>query len=83
MTAVRDVIVPGSIRTEVTVWESTYVTLLCGRCGHEVQARHDANTARCKNCYRVCQLGTAAEAGPNVIPFRPRRKTPAIRPAIA
>lgn len=83
MTAIRDLIVPGSIRTEVTVWESTYVTVHCGRCGNGFDARHDARTARCKKCNRVCQLGTAAEAGLNVIPFRPRSKTPAARPAIA
>lgn len=72
MTAIRDVIVPGSLRKEVTVWERDMVTVRCGRCNSEFDAHADAKTTRCKRCQRVCRLDTAVKAGPNVIPLRRR-----------
>lgn len=72
MTAVRDVIVPGSVRTKVIHWECLVVTLMCGRCGSEFEARAECKTARCKQCNRVCRLDKAPEMGPNVISLRKR-----------
>ena len=83
MSAPLDLIIPGSFRVEVRTWETRLVTLRCGRCGAEFDARSECRTTRCGNCGRVCRLDTAQQAGPNVIPFRPRRKAPAARPAIA
>ena len=68
---IRDVILPGSIRTEPVIWETVLVTLRCGRCGHEFDARAECRTSRCKRCERVCRLDTAAAAA-NVTPIRRR-----------
>lgn len=73
MTAVRDLIIPGSLRTEVTTWETTYVTVRCGRCGSEFDARAECKTTRCKGCGRTCRLNRAADAGPNVVLLPGRR----------
>ena len=83
MTAPRDLIIAGSFRVEVRTWETALVTLRCGRCGDEFDARSECKTTRCGKCGRVCRLDTAEQAGPNVIPFRPRSNAPAARPAIA
>jgi hypothetical protein len=68
MIPVRDLIIPGSLRTEVTTLTWTLVTLRCGRCGSEFDARAECKTTRCKRCGRVCLLGT--ELPLNVIPLR-------------
>jgi tRNA(Ile2) C34 agmatinyltransferase TiaS len=70
MTACRDSIIPGSLRTEVTTLTETLVTLRCGRCGSEFDARAECKTTRCKRCGRVCRLDTATELAPNVTPIR-------------
>lgn len=63
-----DVVVPGSLRTEVRTQD--WVTVRCGGCGHEFEARAECKTTRCKNkkCRRTCRLD--CPAGPNVIPLR-------------
>ncbi len=68
--AIRDLIIPGSLRTEVTTWETQLVTVRCGRCGREFDARAECKTTRCQACGRVCRLDGAAEASPDVIPIR-------------
>ena len=73
MTTVRDLIVPGSLRTKVTTITHTLVTLRCGRCGAEFDAYAECKTTRCKRCGRVCRLDTAAELAPNVTPIRNAR----------
>lgn len=62
-----DVVVPGSLRTEVRT--QSYVTVRCGKCGTEFEARAECKTSRCKNCGRACRLTPPASAGPNVIPM--------------
>lgn len=74
MIALVDVIIPGSLRTEVTTWTSTYVTVRCGRCGTEFDARAECKTTGCKKCGRTCRLDRAAQAGPNVVPLRGRQR---------
>jgi ribosomal protein S27E len=49
--------------------EVTYVTVRCGRCQNEQEARASARTTRCRECGRTCSLTVPAD-GPNVIPFR-------------
>lgn len=66
---VRDAVVPGSARTVTYHEEVTYVTVRCGRCRNEQEARAGARTARCRECGRTCRLSAPA-AGPNVIPLR-------------
>jgi peptide subunit release factor 1 (eRF1) len=66
---VRDAIVQGSARTVIYHEEVTLVTVQCGRCGHEQEARATARTTRCKECNRSCRVAVPAD-GPNVIPFR-------------
>lgn len=68
--AIRDLIIPGSLRTVTSIWERSVITARCGKCGSEFDADAGAKTTRCKACGRVCQLSQAAEAGPNVIPLR-------------
>lgn len=64
----RDSIVPGSARLVVVHEEYTVVTVVCGRCGHEQEARAESKTTRCKACDRTCRL--PAVTAPNVIPLR-------------
>lgn len=76
MTAIRDLIVAGSVRTEVTTWERTVMSVICGRCGSRFDADADGRTATCKACGRTCRLEAAVQPGPDVIPIRrgrPRR----------
>jgi len=67
---VTDVVIPASLRTEVRT--QSYVTVRCGQCGTEFEARAECKTTRCKNkdCRRTCRLDHPAEASPNVIPLR-------------
>ena len=65
--AIRDSVVPGSVRVAVT--ESTYVTVQCGRCGARFETHVSFRTARCRSCGRVCRLDQAAGAAPNVTPI--------------
>lgn len=67
---IHDSIVPGTARVVVT--ESTYITVRCGKCAACFETHISFRTARCKNRGRVCRLGQAAEAAPNVIPIRRR-----------
>jgi ribosomal protein S27E len=64
----RDSIVPGSARTVTYHEEVTLVTVRCGRCSHEQEARATARTTRCKKCGRSCRLAVPV-TGPNVIPL--------------
>ena len=64
----RDSIVPGSARRVIISDEYTLVTVRCGRCGHEQEARAESKTTRCKACDRTCRLLPAAI--PNVFPLR-------------
>jgi hypothetical protein len=64
----RDVIVPGSVRTVVVHEEYILVTVRCGKCGHEQEARAESKTTRCTACGRTCRL--PRETAPNVIPLR-------------
>jgi hypothetical protein len=69
--AIRDLIVPGSVRVVVT--ECAYVTVQCGRCAARFETHISFRTARCKRCGRACRLDQAAltaEADPDVIPIR-------------
>jgi hypothetical protein len=68
MTRIADVVVPGSLRTEVRA--QSYVTVRCGRCSASFEARAECKTTRCKECGRTCRLSHPAEASPNVIPLR-------------
>ena len=65
----RDVIVPNSARVVIYREEFTLVTIRCGRCGHEQEARATAKTTRCTGCGRSCRVA-APETDPNVIPLR-------------
>jgi hypothetical protein len=65
-----DLIVPGSARNVTVHEEYTLVTVRCGRCGHEQEARAESNTTRCTACRRTCRLTFAAPAAENVIPLR-------------
>lgn len=65
---VRDSIVPGSARPVVIHEEYVLVTVRCGRCGHEQEARAESKTTRCTACDRTCRLHR--ETAPNVIPLR-------------
>lgn len=65
---VTDVVIPGSLRTEVRAQD--WVTVRCGRCGHQVEARAECKTTRCTQCSRTCRLDHPAGADPNVIPLR-------------
>lgn len=69
MTRIRDVIIPGSVRTKRVEW--TTVTARCGRCGHEQDVSAHGHTARCTACRRVMRLDHAADAE-NVTPIRRR-----------
>ena len=62
----RDTVVPGSAR--IVIIEYTLVTVRCGGCGHEQEARATSKTTRCKSCDRTCRLN--AETAPNVHPLR-------------
>jgi ribosomal protein S27E len=64
----RDAIVPGSARRVIISDEYTLVTVRCGRCGHEQEARAESKTTRCKACDRTCRL--AVGTAPNVHPLR-------------
>jgi hypothetical protein len=64
----RDSIVPGSARLVVIHEEYTLVTVECGKCGHQHEARASAKTTRCI-CGRNCRVD-APTADPNVIPLR-------------
>lgn len=65
----RDLIVPGSVRRVVIHEEYALVTVRCGRCGHEQEARAESKTTRCTACGRTCRL-PVAPVGENVIPLR-------------
>ena len=72
---IQDMIVPGSLRVEVT--ESTYITIRCGRWGTEFErcVHPYSRIASCRCCGRTCridQAAVAAEAAPNVTPIRRR-----------
>jgi ribosomal protein S27E len=69
MTRIRDVIVPGSMRTEVLHHEWLAVTARCGRCGHEQAVHADGHTSRCKACGRVMRLDQAVTGSANVTPI--------------
>lgn len=64
----RDSIVPGSARLAVIHEEYTLVTVRCGRCQHEQEARAESNTTKCTACGRTCRLPRAT--APNVIEMR-------------
>lgn len=64
----RDTAVPGSARTVVIHEEYVLVTVCCGRCGNEQEARAESKTTRCTACGRTCRLHR--ETPPNVIPLR-------------
>jgi ribosomal protein S27E len=66
---VHDLIVPGSARLVEIREEYTLVTVRCGRCEHEQEARAESKTTRCTACGRTCRLPSAVPAG-NVVPFR-------------
>lgn len=66
---IRDLIVPGSIRTEHIEFDFTYVTARCGRCGHEQETRAQSRTSTCKACGRTMRLAPAPAAR-NVTPIR-------------
>jgi ribosomal protein S27E len=68
---IRDLIVPGSVRVERTVWETTVMTVRCGRCSHEQEVNAHGHTARCKRCSRVMRLDRAPVAE-NITPIRRR-----------
>lgn len=65
----RDAVVLNSARTVVIHEEYTLVTVRCGRCEHEQEARATAKTTRCTACGRSCRIEIAA-GDPNVIPLR-------------
>lgn len=67
MSAIRDLIIPGSLRIVVT--EYAYVTARCGRCAAEFEARAGCKTTRCKRCGRVCRLDHPGELPANVTPL--------------
>lgn len=69
---VRDAVVPNSARTVVYHEELTLVTIRCGRCEFEQEARATANTTRCKSCGRNCKVAAPA-TDPDVIPIFSRR----------
>lgn len=66
--AIRDVIIPGSLRTVTLTWD--LMMLRCGRCASEFEVNPEGKTARCKGCNRVCRINGALEADPDVIPLR-------------
>jgi ribosomal protein S27E len=66
----RDTVVPGSARHVVIHEEYTLVTVRCGRCKHEQEARDTAKTTRCQACGRNCKVLPATPAAPNVTPIR-------------
>lgn len=66
---VRDSVVPGSARRVVVHEEYVLVTVRCGRCQNEQQARAESKTTRCTACGRTCRI-PVAPAGENVIPLR-------------
>ena len=66
---VRDTVVPGSARPVVIHEEYTLVTVRCGRCHNEQEARAASKTTRCTACGRTCRIAIAA-GDPNVIPLR-------------
>jgi ribosomal protein S27E len=45
--------------------EYTLVTIRCGKCQHEQEARAESKTTRCTACGRTCRL--PRETAPNVI----------------
>jgi hypothetical protein len=65
----RDSVVPGSARTVIIHEEYVLVTIRCGKCGHEQEARAESKTTRCTACGRICHLPRPS-AGENVIPIR-------------
>ena len=65
----RDSVVPGSARRVTVHEEYLLVTVRCGRCSHEQEARATARTARCTACGRSCRVRLPV-AAPNVIPLR-------------
>ncbi len=67
---IRDLIIPGTLRTETFTHTYSYVKVRCGRCGSEFDAGAECKTTRCKTCGRVCRLDVAAGLGPDVIPLR-------------
>jgi hypothetical protein len=64
----RDLVVPGSARPVVIHEEYVLVTVRCGRCSHEQEARAEGKTTRCTACGRTCRL--SAPPAENVIPIR-------------
>lgn len=70
MTRIRDVIIPGSVRTVVIQW--TVFAVRCGRCGHEQETRTECRTTRCTSCRRVMRLDQAVTGAANVTPIRRR-----------
>ena len=64
----RDMVVPNSARVVVVHEEYTLVTVRCGGCGNEQEARATAKTTRCKGCGRSCKIAVPAD-GPNVVPI--------------
>lgn len=65
---VRDLIVPGSARIVEVREDYTLVTVRCGRCEHEQEARAESKTTRCTACGRTCRL-PVTPPGENVVPF--------------
>jgi ribosomal protein S27E len=60
---IRDTVVPGSVRAEHVEYDFTYVTVICGRCGHEQEAGfYDyTRTSTCRSCGRAIQIQRALE----------------------
>jgi ribosomal protein S27E/predicted DNA-binding protein (UPF0251 family) len=68
-----DVVMAGSIRTETFQNTSTWITVRCGRCGHQQETGAESRTSTCKQCGRTMRLDQAAAAAPNVTPLRRRQ----------
>ena len=66
--ALRDSVLPGSARLVVIHEEYTLVTVRCGRCSHEQEARAGLKTTRCAACGRTCRLPVIPPGG-NVVPI--------------
>jgi hypothetical protein len=70
VSALQDLIVPGSARRITCEYSFTYVTVECGRCGSRHEANAESRTTKCRECGRTCRMDRAAAQGPNVIPLR-------------
>jgi ribosomal protein S27E len=55
---IRDAIVPGSARTEHVEYDRSYITVRCGRCGHEQEVSIEwfRRTSGCRGCGRSIQI---------------------------